>query len=374
MNIPTRLYPPGLGLALCLCGMISIHGGLTLLYLSITAIGYSAQEVLAIFLSGCLAVLLIPLVGVPCERVVQVAMAIKILLGAYALLAGSVLIVPEALNSGLIASSSFYFAMREISRVNNGKWVASILILIINVESLLLYSALGWLSESVSRSWLTLAYCAAIVLPLFYISRSVSIAPYERASLRQILAAAKGLSAFNVLCYMLAVFSVNCFNVSIHRWAELNTAYWWGSVSGMTCFYIVGVLASVGILSSLKIDENKLLMAGLMGISLLGFGLSNVGTEASPFMPAIVVLLGVMSTVVMSSIAASLARTNTTLSRLLVVGVLAALQVCLIIVIRVAKVFSESVVNEWQAIAMLGCALALVNVHLQYFKHWIWKT
>lgn len=137
---------------LIMCGMISLHGGITLLYLSMTSATSTAQEILIFYVSGCLSVVLIPLMGASCERVVLAALAVKMLLVLCALSIGSVWTIPEALCSGLIASSSFYFAMREVSKRQNGKLLASVLILVINVEAAVWYTAFDWLSEL--RSWM----------------------------------------------------------------------------------------------------------------------------------------------------------------------------------------------------------------------------
>ncbi|MFL1553675.1 hypothetical protein ACI77I_32225, partial [Pseudomonas sp. D47] len=45
-----------------------------------------------------------------------------------------------------------------------------------------------------------------------------------------------------------------------------------------------------------------------------------------------------------------------------VVAVLAAMQVCLISLIRIAEVFADSVINEWQVIAIAGIALSMFKV------------
>lgn len=140
--------------ALFMCGMISLHGGITLLYLSMISEAWTSQEILVLYLSGCLGVVLIPLVGESCERMVFAALAVKMLLVLCALLTGSVWTVPEALCSGLIASSSFYFAMREISKSQNSRLFASILILIINLECFVWYATFGWLSDLQSQMWM----------------------------------------------------------------------------------------------------------------------------------------------------------------------------------------------------------------------------
>ncbi len=56
-------YQVGTIVALFMCGMISLHGGVTLLYLSMTSVASTSQEILMLYLSGCLSVVLIPLVG-----------------------------------------------------------------------------------------------------------------------------------------------------------------------------------------------------------------------------------------------------------------------------------------------------------------------
>ena len=349
-------------IALFMCGMISLHGGITLLYLSMTSVASTSQEILMLYLSGCLGVVMIPLMGARCERVVLVALAAKILLVFCALLTGSVWTVPEALCSGLIASSSFYFAMREVSKRQNGKLLASVLILIINIESLAWYAAFGWLSELQSQVWLSLAYGLATILPLLYISTFVSTAVTQRVNIKQLLSLSKSLSVYNLFCYMLAVFAVNCFNLSLHHWAKLDGQHWWGSVPGITGFYILGILSSVALLSRLKVRNEKLLIVALLGLCATGYWLAGDATQDSLLLIAAVFGLGSTSTLVMSSIVADLVQTHDTLSRLLVVAVLAAMQVCLISLIRIAEVFADSVFNEWRVIAIAGIALIMFKV------------
>lgn len=352
----------GTVVALFMCGMISLHGGITLLYLSMTSVASTSQEILMLYLSGCLGVVLIPLVGASCERVVLVALAAKILLVLYALLTGSVWTTPEALCSGLIASSSFYFAMREVSKRQNGKLIASMLILIINIESLVWYAAFGWLSELQSKMWLSFAYGIATILPLLYISTFISTAVTQRVDIKQLLDLSKSLKLYNLNCYMLAVFAVNCFNLSLHHWAKLDEQHWWGSVPGITGFYILGILASVTLLSRLKVHNERLLIVALLGLCVMGYWLGGGATKDSLLLIAAVFGLGSTSTLVMSSIVADLVKTHDTPSRLLVVAVLAAMQVCLISLIRIAEVFADSVINEWQVIAVAGVALIMLKL------------
>lgn len=352
----------GTVVALFMCGMISLHGGITLLYLSMTSVASTAQKILMLYLSGCLGVVLIPLVGASCERVVLVALAVKILLVLYALLTGSVWTIPEALCSGLIASSSFYFAMREVSKRQNGKLLVSMLILIINIESLVWYAAFGWLSELQSKMWLSFAYGIATILPLLYISTFISTAVTQRVDIKQLLDLSKSLKLYNLNCYMLAVFAVNCFNLSLHHWAKVDGQHWWGSVPGITGFYILGILASVALLSRLKVHNERLLIVALLGLCAMGYWLGGGATKDSLLLIAAVFGLGSTSTLVMSSIVADLVKTHDTLSRLLVVAVLAAMQVCLISLIRIAEVFADSVINEWQVIAVAGVALIMLKV------------
>ncbi|KIH83611.1 hypothetical protein [Pseudomonas batumici] len=354
--------------ALFMCGMISLHGGITLFYLSMTSIDFTSQEILTFYLSGCLTVVLIPLMGASCERVVQVALVAKILLVLCVLSTGIVWIIPEALCSGLIASSSFYFAMREVSKGAHGKLLASVLVLIINIESLVWYAALGWLSELQSRVWLSLAYGLATILPLLYLSTFVGTAMTQRVSIKQLLVLGKSLSVYNLCCYMLAAFAANCFNLSLHHWAELDAQRWWGSVPGITGFYILGVLACVVLLSRLKVRDEKLLVVALLGLCAIGYWLAGNATEDSLLLAAAVFGLGSTSTLVMSSIVADLAQTHDTLSRLLVVAVLAAMQVCLISLIHIVKVFAHIAINEWQAIAIAGGALILFKVRRLYVE------
>ncbi|MFL1553621.1 hypothetical protein ACI77I_31940, partial [Pseudomonas sp. D47] len=306
----------GAVIALFMCGMISLHGGITLLYLSMTSVALTSQEILMFYLSGCLGVVLIPLMGASCERVVLVALAAKILLVFCALLTGSVWTVPEALCSGLIASSSFYFAMREVSKRQNEKLLASVLILIINIESLVWYAAFGWLSELQSQVWLSLAYGLATILPLLYISTFVSTAVIQRVNIKQLLSLSKSLSVYNLFCYMLAVFAVNCFNLSLHHWAKLDGQNWWGSVPGITGFYILGILSSVAVLSKLKVRNEKLLIVALLSLCAIGYWLAGDAAQNSLLLIAAVFGLGSTSTLVMSSIVADLVQTHDTLSRL----------------------------------------------------------
>jgi hypothetical protein len=355
-------YQVGTVVALFMCGMISLHGGITLLYLSMTSVASTSQEILMFYLSGCLGVVLIPLVGVSCERVVLVALAAKILLVLCALLTGSVWTIPEALCSGLISASSFYFAMREVSKSQNGKVLASMLILIINIESLVWYAALGWFSELQSQMWLSFAYGIAIILPLLYISTFISTAVTQRVDFKQLLGLSKSLKYYNLNCYMLAVFAVNCFNLSLHHWAKLDEQHWWGRVPGITGFYIVGILFSVALLSRLKARNEKLLIVALLGLCAMAYWLDGGATEDSLLLIAAVFGLGGTSTLVMSSIVADLVKTHDSLSRLLVVAVLAAMQVCLISLIRIAEVFADSVINEWQVIAAAGVVLIMLKV------------
>ncbi|WP_191487005.1 hypothetical protein [Pseudomonas sp. FEN] len=259
--------------ALFMCGMISLHGGITLLYLSITSITFTSQGILAFYLSGCLAVVLVPLMGASCERVVQVALVVKILLVLCVLSTGIVWTIPEALCSGLIASSSFYFAMREVSKGEHGKLLASVLVLIINIESLVWYAALGWLSEQQSRVWLSLAYAFATIVPLLYLSTFVGTAKTQRVSIKQLLVLGKSLSIYNLCCYMLAAFAANYFNLSLHYWAGLDAQHWWGSVPGITGFYILGVLTSVALLSRLRVCDERLLIVALLAFAPSGIGL-----------------------------------------------------------------------------------------------------
>ena len=352
-------HQTGAIVALFMCGMISLHGGITLLYLSMTSVALTSQEILMLYLSGCLGVMLIPLMGASCERVVLAALAAKILLVLCALSTGTVWTIPEALCSGLIASSSFYFAMREVSKRQNGKLLASVLILIINIESLVWYAAFGWLSELQSQVWLPLAYGLATILPLLYISTFVSTAVTHRVDLKQLMDLSKSLKVYNLCCYMLAVFAVNCFNLSLHHWAKLDAQHWWGSVPGITGFYILGILSSVALLSRLKVRNEKLLIVALLGLCALGYWLGGGATQDSLLLIAAVFGLGGTSTMVMSSIVADLVQTHDTLSRLLVVAVLAAMQVCLICI---AEVFADSAINEWQVIAVTGVALIILKV------------
>jgi hypothetical protein len=352
----------GTVVALFMCGMISLHGGITLLYLSITSVASTSQEILMLYLSGCLGVVLIPLVGASCERVVLVALAAKILLALCALLTGSVWTIPEALCSGLIASSSFYFAMREVSKRQNGKLLASMLILIINIESLVWYAALGWLSELQSQRWLSFAYGIATILPLLYISTFISTAVTQRVDIKQLLDLSKSLKHYNLNCYMLAVFAVNCFNLSLHHWAKLDKQHWWGSVPGITGFYILGILSSVALLFRLKVRNETLMIVALLGLCAMAYWLGGGATNDSLLLIAAVFGLGGTSTLVMSSIVADLVKTHGSLSRLLVVAVLAAMQVFLIFLIRIAEVLADSVINEWQLIAVAGVALIMLKV------------
>lgn len=353
--------------AWCLCGMISLHGGLTLLYLSMTSVGFSTEEILVIYLAGCLVVVLIPLMGLSCERTVLGALFAKMLLAFYATVSGAILPAPEALCSGLIASSSFYFAMREIAQAENGKLLASVLILIINIESLLWYSTLGWLSQHLSLACVAAAYGVSIALILLYIQRFVSTAVVQRGSLRKLMMIAKGLSVFNLASYMLAVFAVNCFNLSINRWAGLNSGYVWGSVLGITLLYILGVMTSVCLLACLRLNGRTWLTIGILGLSLLSYWLAENANQMSGFMGVSVSLLGALSTMVMSSIVADLARTQDLHSRLVVVAMLAAMQVCLISVIRLVNVFPDGTLNEWLAIALASSCLILLMAYRRCF-------
>jgi hypothetical protein len=366
-------YQIGTIVALFMCGMISLHGGITLLYLSMTSVASTSQEILILYLSGCLGVVLIPLVGASCERVVLVALAAKVLLVFCALWTGSVWTIPEALCSGLIASSSFYFAMREVSKRQNGKLLASMLILIINIESLVWYAALGWLSELQSQMWLSFAYGIATILPLLYISTFVSTAVTQRVDIKQLLDLSKSLKHYNLNCYMLAVFVVNCFNLSLHHWAKLDEQHWWGSIPGITGFYILGILSSVALLSKLKVRNEKLLIVALVGLCAIAYWLGGGATQDSLLLIAAVFGLGVTSTLVMSSIVADLVKTHDSLSRLLVVAVMAAMQVCLILLIRIAEVFAESVINEWQMIAVAGVALIMLKVRQLCIESFLFK-
>lgn len=363
----------GTAVALFMCGMISLHGGITLLYLSMTSVASTSQEILMLYLSGCLGVVLIPLMGASCERVVLVALAAKILLVLYALLTGSVWAIPEALCSGLIASSSFYFAMREVSKSQNGKLLASILMLIINIEALVWYAAFGWLSELQSQMWLSFAYGIATILPLLYIGTFITTTVTQRVDIKQLLDLSKLLKLYNLNCYMLAVFAVNCFNLSLHHWAKLDEQHWWGSIPGITGFYILGILSSVALLSRLKVRNEKLLIVALLGLCTMGYWLGGSATKDSFLLIAAVFGLGSTSTLVMSSIIADLVKTHSTLSRLLVVAVLAAMQVCLISLIRIAEIFSDSVINEWQVIAVAGVALIMLKVRQLCIENFTFK-
>jgi hypothetical protein len=371
MNIKIN-HQVGTVIALSMCGMISAHGGITLLYLSMASVASVSQEILIFYLSGCLSVVLIPLVGVSCERVVLLALAAKVLLVVCALLTGSVWTIPEALCSGLIGSSSFYFAMREISKRPNGKLLASILILIIHIESLVWYAAFDWLSDLQSKMWLSFAYGIAIILPLLYISKFFNSAVTQRADIKQIMNLTKSLNLYNLNCYMLAVFAVNCFNLSIHHWAKLDEQHWWGSVTGITGFYILGILASVALLSRLEVDTERLLIVALLGLCAIGYWLGGV-TKDSLLLIAAVLGLGSTSTLVMSSIVADLVKTHDTLNRLLVVSVLAAMQVYLISLTRIVEAFADSVINEWQVIAVAGVALIMLKVYNLCIKSFISK-
>lgn len=347
---------------LIMCGMISLHGGITLLYLSMTSATSTAQEILIFYVLGCLSVVLIPLMGASCERVVLAALAVKMLLVLCALSIGSVWTIPEALCSGLIASSSFYFAMREVSKRQNGKLLASVLILVINVEAAVWYTAFDWLSELRSKMWLSLAYGLATILPLLYISTFINTAVTQRTNIKQLLHLSKSLSAYNLFCYMLAIFSVNCFNLSLHHWAKLDTEHWWGSVSGITGFYILGILSSVVLLSKLIIRDEKLLIVALLGLGVTGYWLAGDATQDALLLIAAAFGLGNTSTLVMSSIVTNLAQTHDTICRLLVVAVLAAMQVCLISLIRITEVFADSVINEWQVITVATIALIMLKI------------
>nr|WP_314525092.1 hypothetical protein [uncultured Pseudomonas sp.] len=355
-------HQSGAIVALFMCGMISLHGGITLLYLSMTSVASTSQEILMLYLSGCLSVVLIPLMGASCERVVLVALAAKIVLVLCVLLTGTVWTIPEALCSGLIASSSFYFAMREVLKRQNGKLLASVLILIINVESLVWYTAFGWLFELQSQVWLSLAYGLATILPLLYICTFVSTAVTQRVDLKQLLDIRKSLKVYNLYCYMLAVFAVNCFNLSLHHWAKLDAQHWWGSIPGITGFYILGILSSVALLSGLKVRNEHLLIVALLGLCAVGYWLGGDATQDPLLLIAAVFGLGSTSTLVMSSIVADLVQTHDTLSRLLVVVVLAAMQVCLISLIRIAEVFADNVISEWKVMAVAGVALTTLKV------------
>jgi hypothetical protein len=346
---------------LLMCGMISLHGGITLLYLSMIS-ETSAHEILVLYLSGCLGVVLIPLVGESCERMVFAALVVKMLLVLCALLTGSVWTVPEALCSGLIASSSFYFAMRVISKSQNSELFASILILIVNTECLIWYATFGWLSDLQSQMWLSFGYAAATILPLIYISTFVSTSVGQRVYIQQLLDLSKSLELYKLSCYMLAVFATNCFNLSIHHWAELEGQRWWGTVPGITSFYILGILASVALLSRLPLHNEKLLILALLGLCAMGCWLGSEAAKDSFVLIAAVVGLGSTSTLVMSSIVADLVKTHDTLSRLLVVAALAAMQVCLMSLVRIAEVLASSVINEWQIIAIASFALIVLKV------------
>ncbi|MBC3365823.1 hypothetical protein [Pseudomonas sp. SWRI154] len=358
---------------LIMCGMISLHGGISLLYLSMTSVTATSQEILMFYVLGCLSVVLIPLMGASCERVVLAALAVKILLVLCVLSIGSVWSIPEALCSGLIASSSFYFAMREVSKKQNGKLLASVLILIINIEAAVWYTVFDWLSELQSKMWLSLAYGLATILPLLYISTFVSTAVTQHVNIKQLLHLSKSLSAYNLLCYMLAVFSVNIFNLSLHRWAELDTQHWWGSVSGITGFYILGILSCVALLSKLIIRDEKLLIVALLGLGSTAYWLAGGATQDPVLLIAAAFGLGNTSTLVMSSIVTELAQTHDTISRLLVVAILAAMQVCLISLIHIAKVFADSEINEWQIITVAAMALIMVKIRQLCTKRFTFK-
>lgn len=351
----------GAVIVLIMCGMISLHGGITLLYLSITSVTWTSKEILMFYMLGSLSVVLIPLMGASCERVVLAALGAKILLVLCVLANDSVWTIPEALCSGLIASSSFYFAMREVSKRKNGKLLASVLILVINIEAIVWYTAFGWLSEQHSKMWLSLAYGLATLLPLLYIYSFVSTAVAQRVDIKQLLSLSKSFSAYNLFCYMLAVFAVNCFNLSLHHWSKFDAQYWWGGVPGITGFYILGILSSAALLSKLIIRDEKLLIAALLGLGVTGYWLAGDAQDALLLIAA-VFGLGSTSTLVMSSIVADLAQAHDTLCRLLVVAVLAAMQVSLISLIRIAEVFAGSVINEWQVIAIAAAALIVLKV------------
>lgn len=359
---------------LFVCGMISLHGGITLLYLSMTSVTSTSQEILMFYLCGCLSVVLIPLMGASCERVVLVALIVKILLVLCVLLTGAIWIIPEALCSGLIASSSFYFAMREVSKRKNGKLAAAVLILIINIESLLWYAAFGWLSEVQSQVWLSLAYGIATILPLLYIVTFASRAVNQCLELKALRDLSKSLKVYNLCCYMLAVFAVNCLNLSLHHWAKLDAKHWWGSVPGITGFYILGILSSVALVSRLKVCNVKLLIVALLGLCGIGYWLGDSATQKPHLLIVAVYGLGSTSTLVMSSVVADLVHEQNTLSRLLMVAVLAAMQVCLISVVRIAEVFADSVINEWQVIALVGAALIMLKVYRLCVELFMFKS
>lgn len=129
-------------IGMALTAMISIHGGLTLVYLTLAGSGEDPQFILKVFLFGCLTVVIIPFVRCGISGVIQLSLCAKLMLAIFWYLFGEGWIMPEAFLSGLIASSSFYFALRELDAAKNVKVSSAILVLIINLQALVWYSAL----------------------------------------------------------------------------------------------------------------------------------------------------------------------------------------------------------------------------------------
>lgn len=67
-------------IALIMCGLISVHGGLTLFYLTLIDQGVSSRTLLELYLVGCVSVILIPLTGINIERLVFQLLLIKLVM------------------------------------------------------------------------------------------------------------------------------------------------------------------------------------------------------------------------------------------------------------------------------------------------------
>jgi len=355
-------------IGMSLTAMISIHGGLTLVYLTLRGVDGESSSVLRVFLFGCLTILIIPFARCDFKTVIQLALYAKLILATCWYLYEDGWIVPEAFLSGLIASSSFYFAMGEIAATKNMKLSSAFYLLIVNLQALFWYSILSWAATAEVKECLILVYGIATVLPALYLGFAAGGNHAQVATIKELIVSIRSLPIFKLVCYMVAVLSVNYFNLCIGAWGVGEGRPGWRGVIGLTTVYIVGVLSSMFILSKASIKGCALLFWGMLSLCITCGVMGISAINESWLLASCVYGLGVSSTIIMSVIVENLSMRKDFLGRVLVISLLSFMQIFLLLIVDAINGLGASLVNPWIAISVVCGVLLSLKAGVPWLK------
>lgn len=167
---------------------------------------------------------------------------------------------------------------------------------------------------------------------------------------------------------MVAVLSVNYFNLCIGAWGVGEGRPGWRGVIGLTTVYIVGVLSSMFILSKASIKGCALLFWGMLSLCITCGVMGISAINESWLLASCVYGLGVSSTIIMSVIVENLSMRKDFLGRVLVISLLSFMQIFLLLIVDAINGLGASLVNPWIAISVVCGVLLSLKAGVPWLK------